>query len=113
MLLLRIPSPRKGDALTTKKLLKVWSICFSKKIFNQDVLTIVLQRTADDATLPLLYFKTALQALKQYPRLKDKFFVNLLRKLATKDSVWKASMTHTRAHARARTHARSVFISEI
>ena len=83
-------SPRKGDALTTKKLLKVWTICFSKKIFNQDVLTIVLQRTADDATLPLLYFKTALQALKQYPRLKDKFFVNLLRKLATKDSVWKA-----------------------
>jgi len=90
VLLLRIPPPRKGDALTTKKLLKVYAICFSKKIFNQDVLTIVLQRTADDPTLPLLYFKTALQALKQYPRLKDKFFVNLLRKLATKDSVWKA-----------------------
>ena len=38
------------------------------------MLTIVLTKTADDTTLPLplLYFRTALRALKQYPRLKDK-----------------------------------------
>ena len=54
------------------------------------MLTIVLQRLEDDTTLPLLFFRTALRALQQFPRLKDKFFGNLLRRLATKDSVWNA-----------------------
>jgi symplekin len=86
----RIPKPKPGDALTLEHLIKVWSICFGKKIFNQDVLTIVLQRLEDDAPLPVLFFRTALRALTQFPRLKDKYFANLLRRLATKDAVWNA-----------------------
>ena len=77
--------PEKSDM---KTVIRATSLCFQdKQTFTQEVLAIVLQQLMEQATVPLLFMRTVIQAVTTYPRLIG-FVMNILQRLIVKQVNW-------------------------
>ncbi len=71
-----------------KTVIKATTMCFQdRKVFTQEVLSIVLQQLMEQTTIPLLFMRSVIQAVSLYPRMIG-FVMNILQRLIVKQ-VWK------------------------